>query len=612
MTWEQSFFIDDQSGAIEVILHPDNPDIVYAAAWTRIRTNFESTLNSDTAGVYKTIDGGANWSRLYGGLPENQVTSRVGIAMSPQNPDVLFCIVIGINQNPEGLYKTSDGGETWEKWAITAQEYFSYTGGFGWYFGKLAVHPNNDDKVYLLGVNLYSVEKKDTFEFKLAAPTWGSYDVHADKHDLLIKNNQMYLATDGGLYKGALENPDLIWEDIEDIPANQFYRVAYNPHIPEYYTGGMQDNGTAGGKKNTINEWERLRGGDGFQPAYYKNDPDVWFSETQNGRISYSENAGLNWSGFTQGLGNDRHWDMQYIISPDNDEIVYTTTNRVMMSIGLPEQWVAISDTLVDYDKEAYQHLGTSIDQSSLDARVIYTGTSDGLVWGTRDAGNTWNHFTNGLPDRYVSCIKASPNIVGNAYVTYSGYRDGIQTPLIYKTSDYGQSWIPIDGNLPDLAISDVYIYPYRDNDEVLFVGTDGGVYFTVDNGENWERLGNNMPMVPVFDMDLNDEYNQIIAGTFGRSLMTFDLDQIGITQILSSAEKLEFSTKIYPNPTSDIFNIECDQCMGLNYSISSADGRTMSKGIINKIPYEVSTIDFPKGIYYISINNNTQSIVVN
>ena len=123
-TWENSLFIDEQSGAIEVILHPDNPDIVYAAAWTRIRTNFESTINSDTAGVYKTIDGGNNWTRLYNGLPENTVTSRVGIAMSPQDPNTLFCLVIGVNQNPEGLYKTTNGGDTWEKWAITAPEYF--------------------------------------------------------------------------------------------------------------------------------------------------------------------------------------------------------------------------------------------------------------------------------------------------------------------------------------------------------------------------------------------------------------------------------------------------------------------------------------------------------
>ena len=612
MTWERSLFLDNQTGAIEVLIDPTNDDIVYASTWTRIRTNKESTLNSEMAGVYRSSDGGMSWTRLTNGLP-TESSSRVGIAMSPDNPKALFCVIIGRNQNPVGLFKTEDGGDSWEEWIITNPEFSNYTRGFGWYFGKLGVYPGNENKVFLLGVDLYLAEKKDTVEFNVAAPRWGTYIVHADKHDIAFINGKAYLGTDGGLYQTELNEDTLIWTDAEQIPANQFYRVAYNPHDPDYYVGGMQDNGTGGGNVLNINNWDRIRGGDGFQPAFYKNDPMVWFAETQRGGLSYSEDAGGTWQSFTQGLGGNRHWDMQYIISPHNDSVVYTVTSKVMVSrSGLPEQWEELSDTIVDFSKDAFIHQGTSIDQSAINQDIIYAGTSDGLVWGTSDGGITWNHFTEGLPDRYVSSIKASPNVESNVYVTFSGYRDGDRTPHIFKSDDLGQTWVPINGNLPDLAINDVYIYPYRDQDEVLFVGTDIGVYFTIDNGVSWDRLGNNMPMVPTFDMDLNIEYNQLIAGTYGRSIMTFDLDQIGITEVLSSAEELvKGEISIFPNPVSQTLYIQSEEKNRIDVRLYTFDGRIVQSSSEQNGYSEIDVSNFPSGQYILKVGNQTKTIII-
>jgi photosystem II stability/assembly factor-like uncharacterized protein len=611
-TWEQSLFIDEQTGVIEVIVDPNNDQIVYASTWTRIRTNKESTINSDMAGVFRTTDGGATWTRLTNGLPVDPF-SRVGIAMSPDNSKVLFCVIIGTNQNPEGLYKTEDGGASWEKWNIMNDEFANYTRGFGWYFGKLGVYPGNENKVFLLGVDLYLAEKKDTVEFVKAAPGWGTYEVHADKHDIVFANGKAYLGTDGGLYKTVLSEDTLIWENAEDIPTNQFYRVAYNPHDPDYYVGGMQDNGTGGGNKFGIKSWDRIRGGDGFQPAFYKSDPLVWFAETQRGGLSYSEDGGASWQSFTQGLGGNRHWDMQYIISPHNDSIVFTVTSKVMVSrSGLPEQWEELSDTIVDFSKDAFIHQGTSIDQSSINPALIYAGTSDGLVWGTTDGGSNWIHFEDGLPDRYVSSIKASPNVESNVYVTFSGYRDGDYTPHIFKSEDYGQTWTAIHGDLPNLAINDVYVYPYKTQDEVLFVGTDLGVYFTVDNGMSWERLGENMPMVPTFDMDLNHEYNQLIAGTYGRSIMTFELDQIGITQEVSTTNQPDVvDLKVYPNPVIEKLFIKCEGPEEKVASLYSYDGRLVKEAMIQYGRGEIDVSNFPGGKYFLKIGQQSKSIII-
>lgn len=610
-TWELALSIDDQTGITEIIVHKDKPNIIYASAWSRIRTNKESSLNSDKAGVYRSLDSGATWEKLTNGLPEGE-SSRVGIAVSPTNPNLLYTIVVSsVNQNPQGLYKSENGGDSWTKMTITTPEFSSCLGGFGWYFGKLFVDPRNDKRVYVLGVDLWAIEQKDTVSMTRAAPGWGTYEVHADKHDMIYEDGFFYLATDGGLYRQDINMSSQVWEDIEDIPTTQFYRVAYNPHNPDFYVGGAQDNGTTGGNKNNITQWERIRGGDGFQPNFYKSDPNVWFSETQNGRISSSTNAGFNWQGANEGIEGSRHWDMQYIISPHDDNILYTATQQVYTSSnGLPAEWYSVSDTIVDFDADALIHQATTIDQSPIDKDILYVGTSDGQLWVSKDETDSWTKIINDLPNGYVSSVKASPNKISNAFVTYSGYRDGDYAPKVYKSENYGASWKAISGNLPNIAINDVYIYPYREEDEVVFVAGDIGVFFTIDGGASWDRLGDNMPIVPVFDMDYNVAKNQIIAATFGRSIMTFDLDQVGINQELSSTSNpITIDWSIYPNPASQSINIK-GMPVGTSYTIINIDGISLVKNRSASSIESISISNIPAGNYVIRSSIGNKSFV--
>ncbi len=614
-TWEPVFQIDDETGVIDFVIDPTDENIIYAAGWTRIRNNRESIVNGENAGLYKSADGGQSWTKLTGGLPEG-VVGRVGVCMSPTNTNILYSLFVSSqNQNIQGVFRTDDGGDTWEEWVSNDGDFPFALGGFGWYFGALEVDPFNNDKVFVLGVDLWSMERTDSIEVRRETPPWWVYSVHADKHDMLFVNDKTYLATDGGLYAAPYTNDtdEIQWEDVENIPTTQFYRVAYNPHNPDFYIGGAQDNGTTGGNDFTINEWERIYGGDGFQPAFYNQADSVMFVETQNGGLAYSTDYGFNFNGATSGLQGKRHWDMQYMVSPHDDNVMYTATDQVYKSEGLPPNWVPISDIIVNDTTDFFLHTATCLDQSKADKDLIYVGTSDGYVWATTDEGESWSEIRDGLPVRYVSSIKASPNNEDVVFVTYSGYRDGDFVPRIYKSFDKGVTWQSISGDLPDVAINDVYIYENRSNDEILFVGTDAGVYFTEDEGQSWVRMGENMSNVMVLDIDYNRAKNQLVTATFGRSIMTFDLDQLGIVLEPSSTEEPEVSIlNIYPNPSTEILQISLGDVVD-QVSIYSISGILVHQERLSgkEKNVEVDVSDLRSGVYIIQVNDKKEKIEI-
>ncbi len=275
--WEQVLFLSDSTGVIDVLMNPDNPQILYAAGWDRIRNNTLSLVSGQGARIYKSVDGGDNWTMLSGGLP-NGIHSRLGLAMSGTNPDVVFAQYVDTSYNLEAIYKTTNGGNNW--FPIPTDEFTTglssnALGGFGWYFAKIRVNPNDDDDIFLLGVDLWRTQDGGN-NWTQATPPWWEYSVHADKHDLLFTpSGNILLATDGGLYRTDLTTEN--WEDIENIPTTQFYRVAYNPHNPDFYYGGAQDNGSTGGNATGINFWERIYGGDGFTMAFDPFDPNRFF-----------------------------------------------------------------------------------------------------------------------------------------------------------------------------------------------------------------------------------------------------------------------------------------------------------------------------------------------
>lgn len=528
-TWNQSLFINDSTGVSEIVMHPENEQILYAVGWNRVRNYKKSLVSGPDARVYKTMDGGKNWQILSNGLPEGSFT-RMGICLADSDPDVVYVQYTNAQTlNLESIYKSADGGNTFQLHTQGTDNGLpgSALGGFGWYFGKIRVNPSNPNDIFLLGVGLYRYYPEEG-AWRTVLDDNSENNPHADKHDLIFRDDEMYLATDGGLYKGQLYgNP--AWQDIENIPTTQFYRTAVNPHEPEFFYGGAQDNGTSVGNAEALNEWQRIWGGDGFQMAFRPNDPNVMYVETQNGNIAVTPDGGNTWDGATDGLSGSRHWDMQYIISQHNPDVLYTGTDKFYQSTsGIVPQWQAISGDLVDKSSDALIHQFTTLAESPLDPAVLYCGTSDAMVWNSTDGGITWNRITNGLPVKYISSIKASPASISTVYVSQTGYKANDNTPHLFRSDDYGVTWVSIAGNLPPYAINDVFILP-NGNDNVLFAATDGGVYITTDGGDQWDRLGNNMPLIPVFDMDYDGQNNKLVAATFARGIQSFSLDQIGV-----------------------------------------------------------------------------------
>lgn len=619
-TWEQVLFLSDSTGVIDVLMNPQNPDILYAAGWDRIRNNIESVIRGAGAKIYKSIDGGDNWNMLEGGLPNDIPHSRVGLEMSGTNPDVLFVQYVGEDLAFESVYKTTDAGISWLP--IPTDE---YTNGlpadilrtFGWYFGKIRVNPNDDNDIFLLGVDLWRTLDGGNNWF-MASPIWWEYSVHADKHDLVfLPSGNILLATDGGLYK--TDNSASEWEDIENIPTTQFYRVAYNPHDPNAYYGGAQDNGSTGGNAANFNGWPRIYGGDGFQMAFDPNNPDRFFAETQRGGIVVTENGGYYFDDATFGIDFDdrRNWDMPYIISPHNSEVLYTGTYRVYRGTGSNPFWSAITDDLTDgTDEEHRYHNITAIDESPFTPGLLYVGTGDGNLWRIDDyLALDWTSISAGLPDQYVTDVIASPTDENVVYVTYSGYRDNDNIPRIHRSEDQGATWTDISANLPDLAINELLVLPDF-SDSILFVATDGGVYGSVDKATSWERVGTNMPTVITYDMVINEANNELVAGTFARSIMTYPLDSLieSIKPVVEdsvdvavspSPVQLKNTLKITPSLATDYIQVELGNIepgRSFEFVILNSVGKLLyhQKESGNGGEYRVDVSNWASGTYFV------------
>jgi photosystem II stability/assembly factor-like uncharacterized protein len=603
-TWKQILFINDSTGVSEIVLHPTNQNIIYAIGWNRIRNNKKSIVSGPDAKIWRSKDGGSTWEKLINGLPEGPHT-RMGIAIAESNPKVLYAQYTSANDLEfEALYKSEDGGDNWSLHTKLGEKGLDGKpfGGFGWYFGKVRVNPIDENDIFILGVNLLRYDKN----FDL----WNYVDftnddlrVHADKHDLIMKGNNIYLATDGGLYKSKL-NAISEWEDIENIPTTQFYRTAYDPHRQNNYWGGAQDNGTSVGNKSSTLNWERVYGGDGFQMAFHPEDDQIIFAESQRGNIVVSKDNGANWRSASMGLTGSRHWDMQYIISSHNPNVMYTGTDKFFKNInGTDAEWKEISPVLVNPTSDAIIHQFTTVSESPIDSNILYCGTSDGMVWNTLDGGLNWNQITNGIPNKYVSSIKASPSFKNTVYVTFTGYKDNDNASHIYMSNVSGTIWNDISGDLPSLAINDVLVYP-NGKDNVIFVATDGGIYFTKNRGSNWERLGNNMPLIPVFDIEYDSNFDRIIGATFARGIQTFDLKQISLDQETSTIDQ-QHTIKVFPNVSPDlihIYGIDANEKIIL-YNIN---GEVISKQRGNKINLQ----GLPCGMYILKVKGLSKKVI--
>ena len=607
-TWEQILFLGGITGVIDVVFDPKNPETLYAAGWDRLRNNQISETSGQGAKIYKSIDGGISWVQLSGGLPLDD-QSRIGLATTS---DAVLAVYVDVNHQFQGLYKTTDEGASWETVSTDQQangfDPFIF-GGFGWYFAKVRVNPQNDNDITVLGVRAYRT--LDGGKNWARINNLSTIGVHSDVHDLVFTPaGKLILGTDGGMYQANEDGTN--WIDFENIPTTQVYRLAFNPHEPQNYYAGTQDNGTAGGNYQIFNDWERIMGGDGFQMAFHPNEPNIFYAESQRGNINVTMDGGKTWENATEGIaqGDRRNWDMPYFISVHDPNVLFTGTQRFYRSSNGPVPlWEAISPDLTNGPTDNLRQTISAVHQSPINPDILLAGTTDGNFWRTIDGGASWEKMS-GLPTRYITEVVASADFENTVYATISGYRDNENTAHIFRSNNLGETWESIAGNLPPLAINSFQLIPNKE-DNILFVGTDGGVYGTLDGGANWERVGVNFPIVAVYDLEYNPTENTLAAGTFARSVMSYSLEGIIEGENLSSVNNRTLEGNqltIYPNPVSADLNLEFQNNRSnkaVQITIYDTNGRLIKQAKQQTAPsvnWRVNVQDLPSGTYLVQV----------
>ena len=560
-SWKQTLLVDESTGAVEMDINPKNPNEIYASTWHRIRKAWDFTEGGKTSGIYKSNDGGNSWKRLTNagsGFPQGDGIGRIGLAIFPQNPSVVYAVVDNYNLKPDTsktpkpnigagpaanqiygceVYKSLDGGKQWKK---TNEKNIEIYNTFGYYFGKIFVSPTNPDKVVILGTSAnLSTDGGKSFT------SMDKGNTHADWHALWInpkRDDHMVAGNDGGcnISYDAGKN----WFKANSPAVGQFYAINVDNEKPYNVYGGLQDNGSWYGKstnKESI-DWtdegqygfKRMGGGDGMQVQIDPRDHNTVYTGSQFGaymRINKQNQGPKFLRPVPQNSKEERprfNWQTPILLSKHNPDILYMAGNSLFRSMNKGDDFERISGDLSNGKKAGDVPFGTmtSISESPLKFGLIYTGTDDGVVSLTKDGGNTWTKLS-GLPQGlYISRVLASSHLQSRVYVTMNGYRDDHYAAYVYCSDDYGKTWKKLGNDLPMEPVNVIREDPKSSS--ILYLGTDGGAYASTNGGASFMQFTNNLPIaIPVHDMVIQERENEIVLGTHGRSLYIGKLDLI-------------------------------------------------------------------------------------
>lgn len=605
-TWDHVLFVSDSTACIDVAMNPANPDTLFAAMWERVRYPWVRTYGGFSSGVYRSFDGGDSWQLLGNGLPApDSQTGRIGLAISPSQPNVVYASYAtnAITNEFDALYRSVDNGNSWVE--ITGGQIANANATFGWYFGNVRVKPNNPNGVMILGQLLYQTQD--------AGSNWAEVNgMHVDHHAMAfsrIDSNLVLAGGDGGAYLSA-DGGDS-WSHFENLPITQFYNVEVDYQQPNRIYGGTQDNNTLRTLTGGDNDWHAILGGDGFHVIVDPTNSDVIYAEFQWGNLFRSTDGGFNMDPAVDGIDeNDRtNWNTPVVISPFDSDVLFYGSNRLYMSFDNAQWWNPISPDLTDG-----QHASGSLSYGTLttiapsynNLSVIYTGSDDGNVSVTFDEGANWSSIDAQLPNRSVTQIAIHPNHDSTAYVTFSGFSFLDYTPHIYKTVDAGQNWTNISANLPDVPLNDVKLWA---NQDMIFVASDMGVWFSDDDGLSWDVLGDDLPMTIVANLKLHEPTSTLYAGTFGRSIHSYDLAQLNLVSVVEEFKIDDFL--VYPNPSNGMVSLESSGLTQGNYTMRILDvsGKTvLTRNLIqvkNNQQVSLDLTNLSKGIYTIELSSN-------
>jgi photosystem II stability/assembly factor-like uncharacterized protein len=546
-SWKKVLFANNLSGAIDLVMEPGNPKVLYATTWRVIRTPYSMESGGEGSGLWKTEDGGDSWKNISKtkGLPKDTL-GILGVAVSASNPDRVYTI---IESKEGGLFRSDDAGKTFTK--VNSQNEIRQR---AWYYSKVFVDPKDENTVYVLNVNfLRSRNGGKTFEV-IRTP-------HSDHHDLWIDpedTNRMIIGDDGGAqisFDGG-EN----WSSLQNQPTAQIYRVSTDNHFPYRILGAQQDNSTVRilSRSNsgaiTTDDWMPTAGAESGYVVADPLNPDIVYGGNYGGYLSRldhktGENRAISvWPDNPMGSGADVlkyrfQWNFPILFSPHHPKVLYTAGNVLFKTTNEGQSWEAISPDLTRDDKKRQAPSGgiitkdnTSVEyystiftvqESPLEENLIWTGSDDGLLYLTKDGGKNWQNVTpKGMPEWMMfNSIDTDPFKKGTAYVVGTKYKSDDFTPYIYKTSDYGQTWKLITNGIP----SNHFVRVVRADQQrpgLLYAGTEYGMYISFNSGESWKPFQLNLPMVPITDLTIKN--NDLIVATQGRAFWILDdLSQI-------------------------------------------------------------------------------------
>ncbi|MGD1945911.1 MAG: hypothetical protein ACFB0A_06560 [Croceivirga sp.] len=539
-TWEKLLYVNPKTGCADLTMDPTNPDILYASMWEFRRTGWSFESGGENSALYKSTDGGKNWKKIHNGFPEGKL-GRLAIAVAPSNPDVLYTVIEAEKNERKGLYRSNDAGDSWEQlnndFGITVRPF---------YFSRIVVDPKNEDVVLKAGLS-GSISRDGGKTFKSLGR------MHSDIHDFVfnIKDSDIiYVGTDGGVYRTW--DGGTTMEIVENLPLSQFYHISVDDAEPYNVYGGLQDNGSWWGPSSSpggveARDWNAIGYGDGFRVLKHPT-KNIVYSEMQGAENVWRFDVERQLSKTIQPLPTSEdqklrwNWNAPMAVSAHQPDRFYMGSQYLHKSEDMGNTWTIISPDLTTNDATKQQQEdsgGLSMDnsgaenhttiftiaESSLDENVIWVGTDDGNVQVTQDGGKTWSNTIEniqGLPkNTWCYHIEASVFDKGTAYAVFDGHTMNDMAPYAFKTTDFGKTWTNIiSEDVVGFArnIQEDYVNP-----DLLFLGTEFGLYITMDGGKNWKKFTNNMPSVAVHFIDLQKRTNDLVLGTHGRGVIIID-----------------------------------------------------------------------------------------
>jgi len=539
-TWNKILYVDENTGCSDFDMDPENPEILYAGMWTFRRTAWDFYSGGIGSGLYKSMDGGKTWDELDTNLPEGE-KGRVAVRVSPADPDYVYSI---IESDKTALYRSKDKGESWEMLnnsPTIAERPF--------YFCLVIPDPVDTSRVYKPGLYV-NVSTDGGRKFRNTAFAGGN--IHADIHDLWISeedNRYMYAATDGGLY--VSNDYGSSWRHLRNLPVAQFYKVSVDMEKPYNVYGGLQDNGSWAGPSRSYggvrnHDWQAFGIGDGFSVHTDRDDHNIVYWQMQGGLFGQTDKRYQSMRLIapmeTEETGKLRfNWDAAINMSPKNNT-VYVGAQYLFKSTDRGNSWTRISPDLTTNNPEKQQQSESGgltvdnstaenhttiicIEESALDENLIWVGTDDGNLQVSKDGGVSWSNTVANIPDlpanTWCSSVYPSRFEKGTAYATFDGHRNDDITAYVYKTTDYGVTW----KSLADQGITSHCYKILEDlvNPDLLFLGTEFGLYISLDGGEQWAQFKNELPNVSVMDMVIHPREHDLVLGTHGRGIYIID-----------------------------------------------------------------------------------------